>query len=110
MELQKIFGLNVRNHRKALDLTQEELAERVDVTIETIGKIERGVAAPTFNTAEKIATALNLNPIVLFGVDATSLADSERSHILSDINQTLSGLNNDQLARVFKMIEAFKGN
>ena len=100
MELQKIFGLNVRNHRKALELTQEELAERVEVTIETIGKIERGVAAPTFNTAEKIAGALKVNPV----------ADDERSHILSEINQTLSGLNNDQLARVFKMIEAFRGN
>lgn len=110
MELQKIFGLNVRNHRKALELTQEELAERVEVTIETIGKIERGVAAPTFNTAEKIAGALKVNPVALFGIDATSIADDERSHILSDINQTLSGLNNDQLARVFKMIEAFRGN
>lgn len=110
MELQKIFGLNVRNHRKAQELTQEELAERVDVTIETIGKIERGVSAPTFNTAEKVAAALSVNPVVLFGVDANSLADGERGHILSDINQTLSGLNNDQLARVFKMIEAFKGN
>jgi transcriptional regulator with XRE-family HTH domain len=109
MELQKIFGLNVRNHRKALSLTQEELAERVDVTIETIGKIERGVAAPTFNTAEKIALALKINPVTLFGAEVGNLADDNRNRVLSDISQTLSSMNNDQLARISKMIEAFKG-
>ena len=58
MELQTAFGASMRNHRKSKNLTQEALAERVDVSMETIGKIERGAAAPTFAPAQKIADAL----------------------------------------------------
>ena len=58
MQLPILFGKNVRNYRKANGLTQEQLAERVNVSMETIGKIERGAAAPTFTTAERIAEAL----------------------------------------------------
>jgi transcriptional regulator with XRE-family HTH domain len=49
-------------------MTQEGLAERVDLSMETIGKIERGVAAPSFETPERIAEALNLPPLALFGI------------------------------------------
>ena len=51
MQLQDIFGANVRQHRKAKGWTIEQLADRVGVTQETIGKIERGKAAPLFETA-----------------------------------------------------------
>jgi transcriptional regulator with XRE-family HTH domain len=107
MELQTIFGANVRNNRKAKNLTQEALAERIDVSMETIGKIERGAAAPTFATAEKLATALDVHVTALFGTQ--SLPEGERGKLLMQINRSLSGLNNDQLSRVAKMIDAFKG-
>lgn len=109
MELQTIFGANVRNHRKARGLTQEALAERVDVSIETIGKIERGAAAPTFSTAEKIAEALEVNATVLFGAGKAALPQGERGRLLAGISRSLSGMNNDQLSRVAKMIDAFLG-
>jgi len=109
MELQIIFGSNVRNQRKATGITQEALAERADVTMETIGKIERGVAAPTFATAEKIARALEINVISLFGVGGSDLPDGERRRLFAGINHSLSGMNNDQLARVGKIIDAFLG-
>lgn len=107
MELQTIFGANVRNNRKAKKLTQEALAERIDVSMETIGKIERGAAAPTFATAEKLATALDVHVTALFGNQ--SLPEGERGKLLVQINRSLSGLNNDQLSRVARMIDAFKG-
>jgi transcriptional regulator with XRE-family HTH domain len=109
MELQTIFGANVRNHRKAKGLTQEALAERVDVSMETIGKIERGVAAPTFATAEKLAAALEVQVLTLFGAHAKDLPQGERGKLLAQIIRALSGMNDDQLSRIAKMIEAFRG-
>ena len=110
MSLQWEFETNVRNHRKAAGLTQDALAERFDVTVETIGKIERGVAAPTFATAGKIATALDLPASALFGLQTEVWLESGRGLILGRINQSLSTLNDDQLSRVAKMIDAFKGS
>lgn len=109
MALQRIFGTNLRNQRKARGLTQEALAERVEVSIETIGKIERGVAAPSFATAEKIAVALDIPVIALFGAGDAVLPSGERGRLLERINTTLARMNEDQLARVAKMLEALAG-
>lgn len=110
MELQTVFGANVRNHRKARGLTQEALAERVDVTMETIGKIERGAAAPTFATAQKIADALKVQVVALFGAHTDGLPQGERGRLLGRINRALSGMNDEQLSRIANMIDAFRGS
>ena len=109
MELQTLFGANVRNHRKAKGLTQEALAERVEVSMETIGKIERGAAAPTFATAEKLAAALDVRVTALFGNQPDSLPEGGRGKLLAHISRSLSGMNDDQLSRIAKMIDAFTG-
>lgn len=109
MDLRTAFGAQVRHHRKASGLTQEELAGRVDLSIETIGKIERGVAAPSFDTVERIAAALSLPPLALFGVGAQASPAGDRGRLLARINSTLAGMNDDQLARTARMLEAFVG-
>jgi transcriptional regulator with XRE-family HTH domain len=90
-------------------MTQEVLAERLDLSMETIGKIERGVAAPSFETAERIAEALNLPPLVLFGIGKEAVPRGERGRLLGRINATLSGMNDEQLARAARIMEAFVG-
>ncbi|HMB11127.1 helix-turn-helix transcriptional regulator [Saliniramus sp.] len=106
MELQRLFGANVRHHRKAKGWTLEQLAGMIGVSRETIGKIERGVAAPLFETAEKTAAALDVPAPVLFGADAVP-GTGERARLLTEINTTLSRMNDDQLGRAAKMLRAF---
>lgn len=109
MDLKQALGSNIRHHRRAKGMTQEAVAERVEVSIETIGKIERGVAAPSFDTVERIAAALELPPLALFGVGEEAAPKGERGRLLARINATLSGMNEDQMARAAKMLEAFVG-
>ncbi len=90
-------------------MTQEVLAERVGLSIETIGKIERGVAAPSFATVERIAAALGLPALALFGVGEEATPKGERGRLLARINATLAGMNEDQMTRAAKMLEAFVG-
>lgn len=106
MELQRLFGANVRHHRKAKGWTLEQFAGQVGVSRETIGKIERGVAAPLFETAEKIAMVLDVPAPVLFGAD-TVPGTGERARLLTEINGTLSRMNDDQLDRAARMLKAF---
>jgi transcriptional regulator with XRE-family HTH domain len=107
MLLQKIFGSNVRHHRRAQGLTLEQLAEAVGVSRETIGKIERGTSAPLFETAERIATALDVSPLSLFTGFAEPMG--ERGRLLASIHDLLSDLNDEQLSKLSKIIEAFAG-
>ena len=54
------FGKHLRELRLEADITQEQLAEAMGVSIESISNIERGIYGPKFENIEKIALALNI--------------------------------------------------
>lgn len=57
-----MFREAVREHRDALVLTQEELAERAGVSVRCIRKIETGkVVQPRQSTLRQLADALELS-------------------------------------------------
>jgi transcriptional regulator with XRE-family HTH domain len=104
--LVQVFGSNLRHHRKAKSLTQEVLAESVGVSTEMISKIERGIAAPSFQTIEKIADVLGVPEVVFFGIGIVVSADDERSKLLLKVQTALSRMNNDKLSRAHRMLSA----
>ena len=53
------FGQSVQQHRKALGLSQEQLADKAGVHRTYIGMIERAEKNITLCNMEKIAKALN---------------------------------------------------
>jgi transcriptional regulator with XRE-family HTH domain len=105
-DLARIFGSNLRHYRKAHGLKQHELAERLGVSLATIGKIERGEAAPSFDTIEKIAAALAVPAAALFGGGTDDPAAGERGRLLQRVLGQLSKLNDDALARASRVIRA----
>ena len=56
------FGAVVRSLREKRGLTQEELAERAEVSATYIGYIERGDNVPTLIVILQIASALSVRP------------------------------------------------
>lgn len=54
----KDIAVKIRELRKSLKLTQSQFAERVNLSEDSIGKIERGVGVPTLDTLHKIASGL----------------------------------------------------
>jgi transcriptional regulator with XRE-family HTH domain len=57
-DLKREIGLRLKAARKQADLTQEALAEKAQRTVETVSKIERGVAFPSMETLEALGRAL----------------------------------------------------
>jgi transcriptional regulator with XRE-family HTH domain len=55
-----IVGLNVRKHRKARGLTQEQLAHDVELDLTYIGGIERGRRNPSLLVMARIAAVLHI--------------------------------------------------
>ncbi len=49
---------NIQEYRKELKMTQEELAEKVEVTRQTIISLEQGRYNPSLELAHKITKAL----------------------------------------------------
>ena len=59
-ELSHTFAVLLRNHRRAAGLTQEELAERAQLSWRTISDLERGLKHPHRETSVLLAKALSL--------------------------------------------------
>lgn len=62
-------NLKLKSARAALDLSQEELAEKVGVTRQTIGMIEAGKYNPTLNLCVAICKVLGKTLDDLFWED-----------------------------------------
>lgn len=71
-----------------------------------VGKIERGETAPSFESVEKIAAALDVREAVLFASGTMTVPSGERGRLLQRINIQLLKLNNNDLARAAKMLAA----
>ncbi len=64
--LQKKLGKRIADLRRSNDLTQEQLAEAVDCSVEFISLVERGVNAPSVAGLEKFAKVLKVEVRDLF--------------------------------------------
>jgi transcriptional regulator with XRE-family HTH domain len=63
MRLGQIFGSNVRRLRKERGLSQEALADEVELAPTYVGQIERGLRNPTLDVVERFAEVFGVNPL-----------------------------------------------
>ena len=56
----KLLGGGIRKYRKRARLTQEILAERIDINPVYMGQIERGYKVPTIDVLLRLARALKV--------------------------------------------------
>jgi transcriptional regulator with XRE-family HTH domain len=61
------MGQEMRNRRKAANLTLEDLANAAGVSRSLVSQVERGVAAPSLVTLRRLAGALGVPIAALFG-------------------------------------------
>lgn len=64
--LRSRFGQRLKTLRNRAGLTQEELAAHADISVDFLSLVERGINAPSFETLERLAKALDLRVQDLF--------------------------------------------
>lgn len=69
VNLSKLVGRNISDRRKILGLTQEEVADRLQITAAALSRIESGRTAPKFSRLRDIAEALGCATSDLFQED-----------------------------------------
>jgi transcriptional regulator with XRE-family HTH domain len=87
-----IFANNLREYRRKRGLTQEKLAEMVEVSTHHIGMIELTRNFPTFDLIERIARALDIEIYELFVTPYSTREEMDRLRrdIVSEIKQTVA--------------------
>lgn len=110
-DLKKFIGLQVRSLRNAKGLTQDQLAEKVKMTVESISNIERGNVLPPLDTLLRVATQLDV-PLVQFfdgleqSVGNRSIANVELEAKVREICRHLS---DSDLKLALELIETVAG-
>ena len=65
------FGEALRAHRKRQHLTQEEVAEKADISASFLGHLERGTRVASIDTLLSLCNALAVTPNDLLACDLT---------------------------------------
>lgn len=101
----KLLGKRLRQRvaerRKAIEWTQDQLAERLGVDAETISRFERGVTLPSLVTLDKLAGILKTST-----ADLLSEASVAPSDIAIQISAWLAYLSSEDSAFVAGQIKS----
>lgn len=82
MSLKQIFGNNVRSYRKLRRLSQEQLAEKLDISVKHLSTMETGKVFASAELIERIAANLNVSVSSLFyTVEEKSFDESDFAKI-----------------------------
>jgi transcriptional regulator with XRE-family HTH domain len=65
-ELRRILSLNIKRYRNSRNISQADLAEKLDISVNFLSNIENGNKWISPLTLVKFASALNIEPYELF--------------------------------------------
>jgi transcriptional regulator with XRE-family HTH domain len=97
-----LLGARIREIRKARGLTQEQLAEMIDVEQKHVSRIESGKNYPSIDLLEKMAAALKV-PLMGF-FDFMHMQDVDESAV--NLEKMLLELDRDSRKIAYRLIRA----
>lgn len=103
-ELKKLLGKRIKELRKYKGLSQEELAEQVNVDQRNISNIECGVTFPSRSLID-IANALEINLQDLFDFEHLN---QTRNNMLKFISSNIKKLNDKDITTIYRMVKSMK--
>lgn len=100
----KLVGQRIRARRKALDLSREALAEKMERVPKYVADIERGTCGMSIDTLLLLCKALELSPNTLLFGDAVP---DEEAPLEQQILSGISECTEEQKESVLQMIRLF---
>ena len=101
----KAFSQVVREVRKQLHLTQEQLSERCNMHPVFISEIERGIRNPSLDTILKLAEGLEVEPGEL--INMALGGSSAKQDLKRKVVALISRSKTDDLQRIYNIIRAY---
>ena len=86
MDVKSVFGKNLKHYRKAKKLSQEQLSEKVDISVKHLSSIERGLNFVSADLLEKLAVSVEV-PVFYFFVNEKEASCNEI--MLGEIDQII---------------------
>jgi transcriptional regulator with XRE-family HTH domain len=94
------FGSLVRSARKSRKLKIWQVAEKVDIEVKHLGRIERGERQPSFDLIIALAKCFDVSPSKFFEFDS----GADIKALRNSVDQKLHGLDSEQLSRLRQIL------
>ena len=106
IDVKQHVGLKVKAARQKLGLTQEQLAEAIDKTVETISNIERGHSLTSIETLQVISNQLKVPLAALFeGLEKGRLNHRRRAELDQKMELLLESLPDQDAELALELVE-----
>ena len=100
----KLIGGRIKSARKRIGMTQEILAEKIDVSIGYVSQVERGITKISLDLLAEISTALNCDISEL----VTGSSIQSDGYIVSDIESKILELDHKKRKLLYEFIDILK--
>lgn len=101
MNIKKLLGKRIQDLRKRRKMTQEQVAEIMNIETTSLSNIENGKYYPTAENLEKILQILETTPQNLFQIEHYQ----EPENLIFEINQLLQK-NPDKVRDIYKIVKS----
>lgn len=112
-DIKQQIGSAVRAARKARGLSQQEVADAIGTTLETVSKCERGVSAPSLEVFLSMVSVLGLDfPGLAAGASDAEVVSPKRAQLQAEIAATARRLTDAELqlfAEFGKLLRGWTG-
>ncbi len=101
----KLIGSNIKARRKQLQITQEQMAEELYLSLSLISKLERGVKPVSMDTFFSIAEYLHTNIAALTADPNDPVV--QHNQLIQEIDVMLEDLDNKHLRIVNQLMKTY---
>lgn len=98
----KLIGKRIQKRRNELNLTQEQLASQLDISVFYLSKIENGKAHATLEMLSLLAYHLKIDLSFLI----TGTSTLEKSYYVSELESIYKNANNKQMNLIIKLAKS----
>jgi transcriptional regulator with XRE-family HTH domain len=105
MALGRAVGLRVKALRQRRGLSQEELAERIDRSLNAISSIERGRTLPNFTTLERLSEVLGVPVREFFDHQPDASDNPRRARLMSELFSSARELTDADLELALEQVK-----
>lgn len=106
--MNETMGQIIRRLRKERNLTQEELAEQLNITYQAVSRWENGTGMPDISQIVPLATVFGVSTDVLFNVAGTNAAEEAEKIVREAIAMEQYGKRETYLASYDHMLNGLK--
>ena len=103
-DLRKRLGQRILRLRMESGLTQEALAERLDLHGSYVGLLERGVKTPSLETLCRVADFFNLNLVDLLGEEGDEGGERLDETYAKRIVKLIQGIPEKDLDKIYRVL------